>query len=141
MVEPAARLLQMDGGNLRKYIRTHAKCLAVKIEAREKIKDLAEAQLVQLLNAKDWRAVQFLLLTLGKDRGYTLPKGSSLNAESTTNNVVIGSVTIQPIESGKFLSEAPGDRKSTEHCSAAGAGDEPEAIRSLDGANYRHAAF
>jgi hypothetical protein len=103
-VEPAARLLQMDGGNLRKYVRTHPRCVAVQIEAREKIKDLAEAQLVALLNAKDWRAVQFVLLTLAKDRGYSLPKGSGLNAE-VTNAVVIGSINIMPIESGKFVGD------------------------------------
>ena len=102
LVEPAARLLQMDGGNLRKYVRTHPRCVAVQIEARAKIKDLAEAQLVQLLNAKDWRAVQFVLLTLGKDRGYTLPKGSALNTEATTN-VTISSVNILPIKSGEFI--------------------------------------
>jgi hypothetical protein len=93
LVEPAARLLQMDGGNLRKYIRTHAKCQAVKIEAREKIKDLAEAQLVQLLNAKDWRAVQFVLLTLGKDRGYSLAKGAALG-DGVNNTIMIDKVTI-----------------------------------------------
>jgi hypothetical protein len=44
---------------------------------------------------------------LGKDRGFALPRGATLNAESTTNNVVIGSVVIRPIESGRYLTEAP----------------------------------
>ena len=79
----------MDGGNLRKYIRVHAKCQAVKIEAREKIKDKAESGLIQLLNDHDWRAIQFVLLTLGKDRGYVL-KNTALNTGDTTNSVVIG---------------------------------------------------
>jgi hypothetical protein len=104
LVEPAARLLGMDGGNLRKYIRTHAKCQAVKVEAREKIKDKAESELVQLLNEHDWRAIQFVLLTLGKDRGYAL-KNATLNAGDTTNVTTIQNVVIQSIPSGEFLGD------------------------------------
>jgi hypothetical protein len=59
---------------LRKYVRSHPRCVAVQIEAKEKIKDLAESQLVQLLNAKDGRAVQFTLLTLARDRAINCPK-------------------------------------------------------------------
>jgi hypothetical protein len=112
-VEPAARLLEMDASNLRKYVRSHPRCVAVQIEAKEKIKDLAESQLVQLLNAKDWRAVQFTLLTLAWDRGYSLPKGTALTGE-VINSVTIGSVTVQPIASGHFYDDngrllGPGD--------------------------------
>jgi hypothetical protein len=115
LVEPAARLLGMDGGNLRKYIRTHAKCQAVKVEAREKIKDKAESELVQLLNEHDWRAIQFVLLTLGKDRGYAL-KNATLNTGDVSNSVTIQNVTIQSIESGRFLD---GDGSTLEHDSDA----------------------
>jgi hypothetical protein len=84
LVEPAARQLEMDGGNLRKYIRTHGKCRAVQLESREKIKDKAESELFQLLNAHDWRAIQFTLLTLAKTRGYVL-KDATLNTGDMTN--------------------------------------------------------
>jgi hypothetical protein len=46
LVEPAARLLGMDGGNLRKYVRTHPRCVTVQIEARAKVVDLAESKLI-----------------------------------------------------------------------------------------------
>jgi hypothetical protein len=116
LVEPAARLLGMDGGNLRKYIRHHAKCQAVKNEAREKIKDKAESELFQLLNQRDWRAIQFVLLTLGKSRGYVL-KDTTLNTGDTTNSVTIQNVTIQSIESGKFVGD---DGQLIEHESVTG---------------------
>ena len=106
LVEPAARILGMDGGNLRKYIRTHAKCQAVKIEAREKIKDKAELELFQLLNDHDFKAIQFVLLTLARDRGYVIPKGAAINTGDVSNNVVIQSVTIEAIPSGKFVDDA-----------------------------------
>jgi hypothetical protein len=105
LVGPAAKRLQMDPSNLRKYIRAHSRCFGVIGEAREKVKDLAESKLFESLNERDWRAIQFTLLTLGKDRGYVLPKGTPLNNE-VTNNLVIQSVTIKPIESGKWLDPA-----------------------------------
>jgi hypothetical protein len=102
LVEPAARLLGMDGGNLRKYIRTHGKCRVVQLEAREKIKDKAESELFQLLNAHDWRAIQFTLLTLAKTRGYVL-KDATLNTGDTHNVTTIQNVVVQSISSGEFI--------------------------------------
>jgi hypothetical protein len=102
LVEPAARLLQMDGSNLRKYIRTHATCQAVQWEARQKLGDLAESKLVAMVNAGDYRAVALVLTTICRDRGYVLPKGAALNGE-VVGTVTIGSVTINPVRSGEFL--------------------------------------
>ena len=105
LVEPAARQLGMDGGNLRKYIRTHGKCRTVQQEAREKIKDKAESELFQLLNAHDWRAIQFTLLTLAKTRGYAL-RDATLNTGDTTNVVTtIQNVVVQSVPSGEFIGE------------------------------------
>jgi hypothetical protein len=102
LVEPAARLLQMDGANLRKYVRTHPRCVTVQIEARQKLGDLAESKLVSLVQAGDYRAIALVLTTLCKGRGYTLPKGSALNTEAMAN-VKIGSVNILPIKSGEYV--------------------------------------
>jgi hypothetical protein len=105
LVEPAARILGMDGSNLRKYVRHHARCQVVQREARSKVSDLAEQKLYSLIQAGDWRAISFWLLTMCKDRGYLLPKDAAIG--DSTTNVQIGSVTINPIESGRFLTESP----------------------------------
>ena len=102
VVEAAARRLDMDGANLRKYIRTHPRCQAVKVEAREKLLDLSEQRLFELIDQRDLKAICYHLSTQGRSRGYILPKGAALTAE-TTNNVVIQSVTIRAVESGKFV--------------------------------------
>jgi hypothetical protein len=102
LVEPAARILGMDGGNLRAFIRRHSRCQAVQREARARILDLAESKLIQLLNDGDWRAVQFVLITLGQERGYVL-KGATVNTGDVANTITIGSVVIESIPSGKFV--------------------------------------
>jgi hypothetical protein len=103
LITPAAQLMQMDASNLRKFVQHHPKCLAVVREARAKMKDFAESQTFSLMKDKHWGALQYFLSTQCQDRGYILPRGTQLGGESTTNTVVIGSVTITPIESGKFL--------------------------------------
>jgi hypothetical protein len=104
-ISPAAQLMQMDASNLRKFAQHHPKCLAVMREARAKMKDFAESQTIALMRDKHWGALQYFLSTQCQDRGYVLPRGAQLSGD-TTNNVMIGSVTIQPIESGKFLTAA-----------------------------------
>lgn len=101
LVEPAARLLQMDASNLRKYIRHHVKCQAVQFEAREKLGDLAESKLIALVNAGDYRAISLVLLTICRNRGYVLPKGATIG--DSVNSVTIGSVIIQPVKSGEYI--------------------------------------
>jgi hypothetical protein len=107
VVEAAARRLEMDGGNLRKYIRRHVRCQVVQREAREKLGDLAESKLIALVNAGDYRAISLVLLTICRNRGYVLPKGTALYAE-TTNNLTIGTVNIVSVPHDRYLSEAPG---------------------------------
>ena len=69
-----------------------------------------------MLNDHDWRAIQFVLLTLGKDRGYAL-KNAALNAGDTTTMTMITQVTVIPIESGKFYGD---DGQLIEHESVTG---------------------
>jgi hypothetical protein len=95
----------MDGGNLRKYVRHHSQCQAVQREARSKVSDLAEQKLFSLIQSGDWRAISFWLLTMCQDRGYKAPRDEALG--DSTTSVMIGSVTIQSVPSGKWLSEAP----------------------------------
>jgi hypothetical protein len=102
--------------SLRKYIRTHARCQAVLREVREKVKDLAESGLIQLLNQRDWRAIQFVLLTLGKDRGYRL-RGVQLGGETVNNLVMIDKVVVNAVPSGEFIG---GSGTTIEHESLTG---------------------
>ena len=108
LISPAAAKLDLSPRNSRLYIKNHARAKAVQHEARERLGDLAEQRLFKLINEGDWRAISFWLLTMCKSRGYALPKGAAANAETSTTNVMIATVTIQPIESGKWLTSAPG---------------------------------
>lgn len=44
---------------------------ALLADERDSIIDLAESKLLKAVNAEDWRAVQFVLETLGKGRGWS----------------------------------------------------------------------
>jgi len=79
------------------------------------MKDFAESQTIALMKDKHWGALQYFLSTQCWDRGYILPRGAQLGGE-TTNSIVIGSVTIMPIESGKFI----GGPDTIEHESLTG---------------------
>ena len=96
----------MDGGNLRKFIRHHPKCQAVKVEAKERMKDVAESKTFELMKERHWPSIQYFLATQCKDRGYLLPKGTQLNTGEVTNGVVIQSVTINAVESGHFYDDS-----------------------------------
>jgi hypothetical protein len=74
----------------------------VRQEQRQVMNDFTESKMFRLIDREHWPAIQFYMLTQCRDRGYTLPKGTALGGD-TTNNVVIGSVTITPIKSGDFL--------------------------------------
>lgn len=70
IVSVAAKNLGISDTALHRRIQRNKSLQAVKFEARETIIDMAEAKLFKAVNDEDWRAVKYILSTLGKHRGY-----------------------------------------------------------------------
>jgi len=68
---PAARALNCDRRTVSRYIKQFPAIKEAHEEAIQATIDLAQAKLVELVEVGDWRAIRFLLCTLGKDRGFT----------------------------------------------------------------------
>ena len=72
-------------------------------DERDGLIDFTEKKLFQRVNAGDTRAIIFTLSTIGKTRGWTLPRGTEVNFGDVSNTTVIGSVVINSVPSGKFV--------------------------------------
>jgi len=71
IMSQAAKLLGLgSAGGLRNRINAKPKLYEVMMEARSEIVDLAETVMVQKLQMGDPNMAQFVLRTLGRDRGY-----------------------------------------------------------------------
>jgi len=68
---PAAEALSCDRHTVSRYIQRFPAVKEAYDEAIQATIDLAQAKLVDLVEREDWRAIRFLLCTLGKDRGFT----------------------------------------------------------------------
>jgi hypothetical protein len=71
---PAAKILDMDPGNLSRYVRHHAKAQAAQRIASNVVDDLAESRLFRAIDQGDLKAIMF---RLSRRRGYALPSGSA----------------------------------------------------------------
>ena len=67
----AAKLLECSRQTVDNYIERYATVRAAYEEQRETLVDIAEGKLMKKLDADEWPAIKFVLVTLGKDRGYT----------------------------------------------------------------------
>lgn len=65
-----AQRLGCDAKTVERYIARYVQCADAAKEARRGIVDLAEAKLINKLNAGEWPAIHYTLSTLGKDRGW-----------------------------------------------------------------------
>jgi len=52
------------------YIRRYPEARQAYEEARAVVVDKAESQLIALVDSREWPAIRFVLVTLGRDRGY-----------------------------------------------------------------------
>lgn len=101
LIGPSAMRLGTNRASLKLYIGNHAKAAAVLYEARDGLVDKAEGKLWDLVEQGEWRAIQMVLLTLGKDRGYAMPKGTPVALEN--NTVVVDTINIVSIPAGQFV--------------------------------------
>lgn len=67
----AAANLKCSRQTVTNYIDRYPDVKAAYQEARDTSLDLAESKLIALVEREEWPAIRFMLVTLGKDRGYT----------------------------------------------------------------------
>jgi hypothetical protein len=103
LLYPSAAKLDMSAANLSTYIKHHPRAQEARRQARAKMGDFAESKTFELMSEKYWPAIQYYLSTQCKDRGYILPKGVALGGDVTNNNLIVQSIVVQPIESGRFV--------------------------------------
>ena len=68
---PAANILHCARRTITRYIEHYPAVKEAYEDAVEATVDLAQAKMIALVEREDWRAIRFLLVTLGKDRGFT----------------------------------------------------------------------
>ena len=66
----AAQMLRCSRQTVDGYIKRHPEAREAWIETRETTVDIAESKLHAAVDCGEWRAVQYTLSTLGRDRGY-----------------------------------------------------------------------
>jgi hypothetical protein len=69
---PAARALRCARRTVSRYIQRYPAVKAAYEEACDDAIDLAQSKLIALVEKEHWEAIRFLLLTLGRSRGFTL---------------------------------------------------------------------
>ena len=67
----AAANLKCSRQTVTNYIDRYPAVKEAYQEARDTSLDLAESKLIALVEREEWPAIRFLLITLGKDRGFT----------------------------------------------------------------------
>jgi len=68
---PAARALHCHRHTLNSYINRYPAVKQAYDDAIQDSIDLAQSRLIALVEKDDWRAIRYMLGTLGKDRGFT----------------------------------------------------------------------
>jgi predicted transcriptional regulator len=68
----AAELLHCTRATVDAYIQRYPEVREEWIETRETLVDAAQSKLYDAVERGEWRAVRFVLLTMGKDRGFTM---------------------------------------------------------------------
>jgi len=74
LLSPTARRLHCDEKTVRNYLERYPELRAIAQEARASLVDIAEVQLAKDVKAGLFKAYRLVLITLGKDRGYTVRK-------------------------------------------------------------------
>jgi len=69
--EPAARALHCNRMTVTRYIERYPAIKEAHEDALQGSLDVAQSKLMILVEREDWRAIRFILSTLGKDRGFT----------------------------------------------------------------------
>jgi hypothetical protein len=96
----AAKMLGCSRVTVQNYCNRYASVQAAAEEARETLIDVAEGKLVQRVDAGDWDAVRFVLVTIGKGRGYVM-RQEATGADGgpiQMDHSVAGALEVRPVD-------------------------------------------
>ncbi len=85
-ITDASKMLGINRTTLYQYMKDHPELKDTRTEGRAIMTDIAEDWLATRVNEGDWNAVQFVLKTLGKQRGY---QTGSINGIEDGASVII----------------------------------------------------
>lgn len=90
-ITEAAEMLKVTSTRLRKFVNNNAYLVAEQNEARERLKDRAEAVIAQGLNdpGEMYTMARYVMSGIGKDRGYGANAGKNLSVVNNGGTVVI----------------------------------------------------
>jgi hypothetical protein len=100
----AAKSLGMSRSNLVRMAQNSSRLARELKDQRDALVDFTEKKLFQKISEGATRAIIYCLSTIGRTRGWVLPRGTELNVGDTAN-LAITSVTINAIASGTFFGD------------------------------------
>jgi hypothetical protein len=98
----AALALGMARSNLARMARDNSKVARAVAQERDKFIDFTEKKLAEKVEDGNIQAIIFTLSTIGRVRGWVMPKDSTL-AIGDTNSVTIQNVVIKAVPHGHFM--------------------------------------
>ena len=105
LLDNAAEKLGTTRTALRKFISNRPRVVEALKETRDQFVDLAEQKLYELVQAGDYRAITFVLSTLGANRGFKLQPGVALG-DSVTTNILVDTIKVISVPPGRYLDAA-----------------------------------
>jgi len=70
IMSAAADLIGCDRHTVERYVHGSPTLIEIRNQAKQRLVDTAEVQLMNEVNKGNWKAVRFVLERLGQDRGY-----------------------------------------------------------------------
>ena len=100
----AAKMLGMSRTNLVRMCQNSSKLARELKNQRDSLLDFTEKKMWQKVSEGSERCIIYTLSTLGKSRGWVLPKGTDLNVGDTPT-MIVQNVTINAVPSGEFVGD------------------------------------
>lgn len=96
----AASALKIDRKTLSSWLKRHPEVAEEADDHKQSVVDLAESNVIKAVRAGDYRASEFVLVTLGKSRGWT-----QRTEVTGKDGGPVATVTEPPIDVSKFTDE------------------------------------
>lgn len=99
---PCAAALGISRSSLVRMFERSSKLAWACRQSREGLIDFTEQKMFQKIAEGDGKMIIFALSTIGRTRGYQLPKGTEVSF-GDVSNTTISSVVVNAVPSGKFV--------------------------------------
>lgn len=98
-----SKALKIPLSTLKRYIKARPQCAEAAIEAREKMGDIAEQKLFELIKNGDVRCLLYYLSTVHRNRGYGLRPGENPFSPQENRPVHVETINIVAVPEGQFI--------------------------------------